>query len=433
MKNENKILLKNILSDLRKYAKIANINFDLASLKNCLFNYKVSGDSKYLNSFFDYEQNEKAAAELLIFIKDNNINCSLTEIKDLHTNLYEICNPMYKENGKKKLNKFRKLKPCVAEAKINIITIWKKENRNKETVRYFLFGSGERQGLLSKILIYGLLILFGFVFLYPFIYIFSYSFMSSGDLVNPTVTFIPKEGRLENYAEAIKVLKYGKRLGQTLLVSVLPSICTAISCSLAAYGLARYEFRFKKLIFGVIIFTFIIPSCLTMIPTLILFKQMHLTGTIMAYILPALFGQGIKSAVFILIFYIYFKSIPQSVIEASQIDGANTIRIFIKIAIPSAKTAFLLTFLFSIVWYYNETVLASVFFGSAISTLPLGLQGFKASFDSMYSSSTSTGRTVNEAIYMAGTVLNILPLVILYFFTQRHFTKGIDMAGITGE
>ena len=433
MKDPNKTLLKTILSDLKKFAKIGNITFDLASLKNCLHNYKVSGDSKYLNSFFDYEQNLQASNELLKFVNDSKITCSLSEVRDLQSKLFEACDPMYKENGKKKFARFRKLKPCVAEAKINIITIWKKENRNKETVRYFLFGSGERQGLLTKILIYGLLILFGFVFLYPFIYIFTYSFMSSGDLVNPTVTFIPKEGRIENYAEAIKVLNFGKRLGETLLVSVIPSICTAISCSLAAYGLARYEFKGKKIVFGVVIFTFIIPSCLTMIPTLALFKQMHLTGTIFAYILPALFGQGIKSAVFILIFYIYFKSIPQSVIEASQIDGANTIRIFIKIAIPSAKTAFLLTFLFSIVWYYNETVLASVFFGSAISTLPLGLQGFKASFDSMYSSSTSTGRTVNEAIYMAGTVLNILPLVILYFFTQRHFTKGIDMAGITGE
>ena len=433
MDNSNKKFLKTMLSDIRKYSKLAGITFDLASLKNCLHNYKISGDSKYLNSFFDYEENLNISNELLKFIGDNKFICTLADVSDLQSKLFEICDPMYKDNGKKKLNKFRKLKPCVAEAKINIITIWKKENRNKETIHYFLFGSGERQGLLTKILIYGLLILFGFVFLYPFIYIFTYSFMSSGDLVNPTVTFIPKEGRIENYAEAIKVLNFGKRLGQTLLVSVIPSICTAISCSLAAYGLARYEFKGKKIVFGVVIFTFIIPSCLTMIPTLSLFKQMHLTGTLFAYILPALFGQGIKSAVFILIFYIYFKSIPQSVIEASQIDGANTIRIFIKIAIPSAKTAFLLTFLFSIVWYYNETVLASVFFGSAISTLPLGLQGFKASFDSMYATSTTSGRSINEAIYMAGTVLNILPLVILYFFTQRHFTKGIDMAGITGE
>lgn len=433
MKNPNKEFLKSMLSDLRKYSKLADITFDYASLTNCLHNYNISGDSKYLNSFFDYEQNLKASNELLKFIKHNKITCSLSDIDDLQSKLFEICDPIYKDNGKKNINRLRKLKPCVAEAKINLITIWKKENRNKETIRYLLFGSGERLGLLRKLLIYGLLILFGFVFLYPFIYIFTYSFMSSGDLVNPTVTFIPKEGRLENYLEAVKVLNFGKRLWQTLLVSVIPSICTAISCSLAAYGLARYEFKGKKIVFGLIIFTFLIPSCLTMIPTLALFKQMHLTGTLFAYILPALFGQGIKSAVFILIFYIYFKSIPQSVIEASQIDGANTIRIFIKIAIPSAKTAFLLTFLFSIVWYYNETVLASVFFGSAISTLPLGLQGFKASFDSIYSTSIAGGRSVNEAIYMAGTVLNILPLVILYFFTQRHFTKGIDMAGITGE
>lgn len=429
MKNEYLTKLKNIISDLAKFAKISGSDFDIASFKNCVYNVKITGEVSYLDQFFCYEINEEAAKKLLEFLNERKIESCLNEIIDFKGEIYSLCEKAYPQ---KKKNKFRKLKPSVASEKINLITIFKKENRNKETLKFYFLGGGDRKGLLNKILIYFLLVVFGFVFLFPFIYMLSYSFMSSGDLVNPNVTYIPREGRIENYVEAMKVLDFWKTLGETLLVSVLPSLCTAVSCSLAAYGLARYEFKAKKIIFALIIFTFIIPSCLTMLPTVSLFSKMKITGSILSYILPALFGQGIKSAVFILIFYQYFKAIPQSVIEASEIDGANTFKVFLHIAVPSAKTAFLLTILLSIVWYYNETVLAAVFFGSSLSTLPLGLQNFKASFEAIYQG-TSNGRSINEAIYMAGTVLNILPLVILYFFTQKHFTQGMDMAGITGE
>ena len=162
-----------------------------------------------------------------------------------------------------------------------------------------------------------------------------------------------------------------------------------------------------------------------------IYAQFKITGTVFAYIIPALFGQGFKSAVFILIFYQYFKSIPNVIIEAAEIDGANTFKVFWKIGIPSAKSAILLTVLLSIVWYYNETVLASVFFGSTISTLPLGIENFKSSFDAI--NQGSGGKNINEAIYMAGTILNILPLVVLYAFTQKFFIQGMDKAGITGE
>ena len=159
---------------------------------------------------------------------------------------------------------------------------------------------------------------------------------------------------------------------------------------------------------------------------------MGITGNVLSYILPALFGQGLKSAVFILIFYQYFKGIPQSITEAAEIDGANTFVVFLRIAIPSAKSGILLSILLSVVWYYNETVLASAFFGSEISTLPLALENFKSSFDNIYQDAAN-GKSINEAIYMAGTMLNILPLLILYFFTQKYFVQGVDKAGITGE
>ena len=412
--------------------------FDVSSLKNNVHNVKVSGDIGYLNRFFetyvggrlinDFNYIKEHKPESFIAKTYSDVEALKQGLRDIVTGLY--LSEEKKPHSKKWIDKH--LKPVVAYDKVNIITMWRKENRNKETFKMVLFGNQDRKGAIPAFIIYALLVLFGFVFIYPILYMVSYSFMSTADLINGNVHYVPTSLEWSNYFEAWKVLNYPKALGQTLLVSILPAICQTVVCALTGWGLARFKFKGSKILFAVIIFTFFIPSCLIMLPTVRIYAQLKITGTVFAYILPALFGQGFKSAVFILIFYQYFKGIPQTIIEAAEIDGANTFRVFFYIGIPSAKSAILLTILLSVVWYYNETVLASVFFGSAISTLPLGIDNFEASFIAMHTGSES-GMSINEAIYMAGTVLNILPLVVLYIFTQRFFIQGMDKAGITGE
>lgn len=411
--------------------------FDVASLKNNIHNVKVSKDVNYIYEYYKTYPGGKLANNFN-YIKGNNpegyIATHFNDVEELKEKIVELTKTLYindenKTHDEKWIEKH--LKPVIAYEKINIVSMWRKENRNKETFRMVLFGNQERKGALPAVLIYTLLVLFGFVFVYPIIYMIAYSFMSTADLVDSNVTYVPTSLEWNNYFEAWKVLNYPKVFLQTMLVSILPAICQTVVCALTGWGLARFKFKGNKALFGLIIFTFIVPSCLTMLPTVSLYAQFKITGTVLAYILPALFGQGFKSAVFILIFYQYFKSIPNTIIEAAEIDGANTIKIFLKIGIPSAKSAILLTVLLSVVWYYNETVLASVFFGSTITTLPLGIENFKASFDAIYQG--DGGKSINEAIYMAGTILNILPLVILYAFTQKFFIQGMDKAGITGE
>ena len=435
--------LKNKLNSSIKELSISSFKldyekrFDVASLRNNIYNARISFDVEYLYTFYKSYPASKLVNNFN-YLKDNNPDSFIVknyqDEEELKEGIVSIVKDLYlNEDNKKHDDKWieKHLKPVIAFEKINLITMFRKENRNKETFKMVLFGNQERKGVLPAILIYTLLVLFGFVFLYPIIYMVAYSFMSTADLVDSNVNYVPTSLEWNNYFEAWKVLNYPKVFLQTMLVSIIPAICQTIVCALTGWGLARFKFKGSKVLFGLIIFTFIIPSCLTMLPTVSLYAQFKITGTVFAYILPALFGQGFKSAVFILIFYQYFKSIPNVIIEAAEIDGANTLKVFLKIGIPSAKSAILLTILLSIVWYYNETVLASVFFGSTISTLPLGIENFKASFDAIYQG--SGGKNINEAIYMAGTILNILPLVVLYIFTQKFFIQGMDKAGITGE
>lgn len=299
-----------------------------------------------------------------------------------------------------------------------------------------LLGTSWKMGILFKIMLYVLLVIFGFVFLYPLIYMVSYAFMTPEDVVNPFVHYLPTQWfYMGNFTLAYQVLNYMKALGRSLLIAVLPAILQCVSTSLIGYGLARFRVPGKGVILALVLATFIIPPQATMIPQMLMYTNVGMDN-ILAFLVPALFGQGLKSAIFILIFFQFFRSLPASLEEAAKIDGAGIIRIFVFIAVPLAFSGYLLTFLFSFVWYFNETTLTALFLGSKFQTLPLALESFLQSFNNMNSgaaSSGESGKTINEAIYMAGTFLSILPLLIIYFIAQKQFVESVDKAGITGE
>lgn len=298
-----------------------------------------------------------------------------------------------------------------------------------------MFIGNRGNGIIQKLCIYLFAVLIGFVFVYPLLKMLADSFMSAEDIVNPLVEWVPTSLYMGNYEKALKILDYFKSLGTTLYVSIFPALLQMLSCSLIGYGLARFRFFGKKAVFAMVLATFIIPPQVTAIPQFLMYKELGILYSVKAYILPAAFGQGLKSAVFILIFYQFFSQLPKALEEAAKVDGAGNFRIFLKIAVPTAIPAYLLTFLLSMVWYWNDTYMASMYFGKELQTLPMQLSAFEAAFNNIYAqaSASDTGTTVNEAIKMAGTFLNILPLLIIYFLTQRWFMEGIDKSGITGE
>ena len=303
-----------------------------------------------------------------------------------------------------------------------------------DKVRRFFLGT-DGDGVLIKMCIYAFVIIVGFVFVYPLLEMVSKSFMTVKDLVNPLIVWIPSSLDTTNYEKALHVLNFWESVKTTLYVSILPSLLQMISCSLVGYGLARFKFAGKGVVVAMVILTFLIPAQVTFIPQYLMYKDLGLLYSLKSYLLPALFGQGMKSAIFILVFFQFFNQLPKSLVEAAQIDGANNLVIFFKIAVPTAVPAYLLTFLLSMVWYWNDTYFASMYFGTEIKTLPMNLAAFEAQFSKMYPAGAgmSDPNMMNEGIQMAGTVLNILPLVIIYFFTQRWFMEGIDKTGITGE
>ena len=290
----------------------------------------------------------------------------------------------------------------------------------------------------AKGAIYFVLICVGFVYLEPIFEMIAKTFMSSADIIDPSVTWIPKNLSLNNLQVAGTVLKVGPTLRNTILWSGGMALAQTLVSALTGYALSRYEFKFKKFWFVMIVLAFIIPTPVTMIPRLMMFVSvqdataLQLIGTAIPQTSMALLGQGGDSTVLILIFYTAFNMIPRVLDEAAQIDGASSLKIFWFIVVKMSATTLLVVFLFSFVWNWNETYVTGTLLRGNIELLPSKLNMFNSEFSTMVSAQGGAFK-LNKAYKMAATLISIMPLLLLYVFVQKQFIQGIENTGITGE
>lgn len=310
---------------------------------------------------------------------------------------------------------------------------------NKGKIKKWFMGSKDKEGVIKQLVVYILLISIGFIYIYPLLYMVSKSFMDKSDILDTSIMWIPSTFYTKNYFDAFRAMKFIEALKDSIIVSGIPTIINICICAIVGYGFARFEFPGKKICMGILIVSFIIPPQITMMPNYVLYNDLKILESLKAFIIPSLLGQGLKAQLFILIFYQFFRQIPQALIEAAKIDGCGNFKSFFKIAIPSAAPAILVVFLFSFVWYWNESYLTQLFVsgmsgGGALRTLVVALSSFNESYGA--TAGTVTGESLgslNEGIKMAATMLSILPLLIMYFILQRYFIESIDRTGITGE
>lgn len=292
----------------------------------------------------------------------------------------------------------------------------------------------------SKLLIYFVLICISFVYLEPIFKMISYTFMSSEDIIDPAVSWLPRAASVSNLKIAAGALKLTKTLPNSIGFSSLLAVCQTIVSALTGYALSRYNFKFKKFWVVMILLSFIIPVTLLMIPRLIIFMTMQdvlgisMIGTPVPQVLMAAMGQGVYSTVLILIFQNFFNLIPYSLDEAAMIDGASPMQVFIQIVLKISGSTLFVVFLFSLVWNWNETYITNTLVRGSIELLPAKLNSFDSAFSTYASSSRGSSESkINEAYKMAATLISISPMLVLYAFVQKKFIQGIENTGITGE
>ena len=209
------------------------------------------------------------------------------------------------------------------------------------------------------------LLALSFILLYPLLYMISGSVKAISDFSDPTVTWIPKNYSLDSFARAAEALNLWPSLKNTLVLEIVSALIEIVTCSIAAYGMARFEFRGKKLLMFSMILTILVPEQLTAIPTLLNFRQLDFLGilrligmalgtelrpnildTPLTFYLPSLFAVGLRGGLLIFIYMQFFKGLPKELEEAAWIDGAGPIRTFIKIIVPSSGVVLVTVFLF---------------------------------------------------------------------------------------
>jgi len=296
----------------------------------------------------------------------------------------------------------------------------------------------------KNIFIYIALILISYQFLYPLLRMLMTSLMSQEDIINPTVNWLPKSGSFGNMRTAVRVLELQTTLVNSILFSGLLAVCQTLVSAMTGYAFARYKFKFKNFWFIMVILTFILPTPIMLIPRTMMAVSMReifgiqMIGTVFPQMMMSLTGQGIYSAILILIFYHFFRLIPRALDEAAAIDGASPVQTFYHVILKLSLSTILVVFLFSFVWNWNETYITNTFIRGQIQLLPPRLAIFDSIFEQYASVSGGSSmnleqQRINEAYKMSGTLISIIPLFILYLVVQRKLIKGIESAGITGE
>ncbi len=303
--------------------------------------------------------------------------------------------------------------------------------QRKIKYKKLLLGNNFSDGLIFKIIIIVLLVSFSYIYLYPILFMFVNSIKSLDDLLDSGVKWVPNKFYIDNYLKAWKVIGMPNSVFESVWYVLKVSIFATTTSALVGYGFATFNFPFKKILFALMLIAFILPPQVLMVALNGIYLRLGIVGTEYTMLLPAIFGQGLNQSIFILLFYQFFKQTPKVLLEQAEIDGASPFKVFTTIALPSATPSIIIVFLFSFVWYWNETFMTGLY-TQTLPTIPLKISRFVASYETLFPPGTA-GNELNEAIKLAGQMLGILPLLILYFVLQKHFTESIDRTGIAGE
>ena len=290
--------------------------------------------------------------------------------------------------------------------------------------------------LVRFVIIVGL----AFIILYPVFFRFMVSIKSAADLNDPTVVFIPKHPTFNNYKTLLSAVNYFKTFFITAGFTLLTSILQISSCTMVAYGLARFTFRGRGIIFTTAMLSLIVPPQTMVFPLFIRFKYFNpialftftggingldLTNTLIPFILLSATAMAVKNGLYIFLLRQHFKNMPYVLEEAAYIDGCGPFATFLRIMTPGALPMIITVFLFSFVWQWNDYIYSSIL-APGLPLLSTKLLGLK------FLSLESYGDIYNAMLSTPKFFLLVTPLVILYFFTQRFFTESIERSGTVG-
>ena len=270
-----------------------------------------------------------------------------------------------------------------------------------------------RSYMITKLFTYFFLILGAVIMIFPFVWMILTSFKTVPESMQIPPDILPKQVNSDNFKEAIASLPFGNLYLNTILMVFFRVVCAVLFSSMAGYAFAKLKFRGKKLLFGIVLVQMSLPSQIFIIPQYQMVARMGMANTIFALVFP-----GLVSAFGVFFLRQAYMSIPDEVGEAAYLDGCNQWQTFYKIMFPLTGTSVAALTIFTAVFAYGDLMWPLVVNSDLkMMTLSSGLSTLRGQF------------TTNFPVLMAGSLLAMLPMVVLYLIFQRQFVEGIAGTG----
>ena len=297
-----------------------------------------------------------------------------------------------------------------------------------------------------------LLVGISYIILWPYFSKISGSFMSREDFVDVSVNLIPRYPTLDTYKAIINDNHYWESLFNTTTLSVLCGVVQMMTCAVVGYGFAKFNFKYKNILFLCVVFTMIVPHQSIQMAMFMKFRYFDIWG--IYGIIAKLFGStettpaianllntywplgilsfcglAFKNGLFIFIMRQYYKGVPDELEEAAYVDGAGVFKTFIRIILPMSVPMLVTIFMFAFSWQWSDTFYSGLFFKDVTKIRVLtNIVAVPKSLDTEYAAKT----TYETAIRNTCGLLILFPLIIVYLFAQRTLIEGVERSGITG-
>ena len=269
---------------------------------------------------------------------------------------------------------------------------------------------------IGKTITWIALFILSFIVLIPLLWMASSSLKQSNDVFAVPLQWIPTNPLWKNYKEIFIKVPFLIFYKNTIKLTFIVTLLQLLTSSLAAYGFAKLKFPGRNTLFLAYIGTIAIPWQVYMVPQFIMMKNMGLANTHMAIILLQAF-----SAFGVFLLRQFYLSIPEELSEAARIDGLGEYGIYFRIILPLSKPALATLTIFTSVNTWNDFMGPLIYLTSTnLKTIQLGLRMFIAQYDAEYS------------LIMAASVVSMIPIVIIFIFTQKYFIEGIATTGLKG-
>lgn len=269
---------------------------------------------------------------------------------------------------------------------------------------------------LGTVFFYGVAILLAVIALIPFLWMISTSFKSRGALMSIPIEWIPENPTWDAYIKVFSKFPFAKTIANSLFIAVSYTAITLLSSAMAAFAFAKLRFTGSRVIFGGYLATMMIPTQVTMIPLFVIMTKLGLKDSYASVIMPSIFR---PFAIFLLVQQM--RTIPEDLLAAARIDGAGVFQVFRKIAlplcIPSLATLSITTFMES----WNDYLWPLLMLGDKNKmTLPIALSTLNGQYGTEYN------------VLMAGSLVSMVPIIVIYIIAQRQFKSGMMAGGIKG-